>query len=135
MSFITQTPSIDPTGTYKLVGEKTKKHGRIDGYRGEIRVSRIGADSVVLSLEVIKGAPGYNSGSVYDTLFYRNNQCVYTTPEYDSTCKMTFLFNKRGVQVSQESADMHSNCGFGGGVNANGFYRRISGKTPRFTEP
>ncbi len=88
-----------------------------------------------MTFEVNKGAPSYNSGSFVDTLIYKNNKAIYTASEFDTTCKITFDFDKNGVSVKEETSDYNSGCGFGHGVVADGFYKRMSGKTPILTEP
>lgn len=130
-----QTKYIDPTGTYQLDSKTTKKGGDTYGYSGRIQVKKIGSDKIVMTFEVNKGAPSYNSGSFVDTLIYKDNRSIYTDPESDPTCKIFFDFGKKGVTVKEETADYNFGCGFGHAVVADGFYRRISNKTPILTEP
>ncbi|MCO5234531.1 MAG: hypothetical protein M9888_12465 [Chitinophagales bacterium] len=131
-----QVAYIDPTGTYKLDNKTEEKNGEVYGYSGYIQVKKITKDKIVMTFEVNKGAPSYNSGSFVDTLTYKNNIALYTVPDdIDSTCKITFHFDKKGVTVLEETADYNSGCGFGHAVVANGFYKRTSSKTPILTEP
>ncbi|WP_304344190.1 hypothetical protein [Chryseobacterium koreense] len=88
-----------------------------------------------MTFEVNKGAPSYNSGSFVDTLIYKENKAIYTDVESDSTCRITFDFDKKGITVKEITADYNSGCGFGHAVVADGFYKRISNKTPILTEP
>jgi hypothetical protein len=134
-SFAAVTSYIDPTGTYQLDNKTKKKNGEIYGYSGQIQVKKIGFDKLVMTFEVNKGAPSYNSGSFVDTLDYKDNKAIYTDPESDSTCKITFYFEKKGVTVKEETADYNAGCGFGHAVVADGFYKRTSNKTPVLTEP
>jgi len=134
-SFVVQTGYIDPTGTYQLDSKTTKKDGEIYGYSGQIQVKKISLDKIVMTFGVNKGSPSYNSGSFVDTLNYKNNKSIYTDLESDSTCKITFDFEKKGVTVKEETADYNFGCGFGHAVFADGFYKRISSKTPILTEP
>ena len=134
-SFIAQTTYIDPTGTYQLDSKTKKINGDIYGYFGQIQVKKLNSDKIVMTFEVNKGAPSYNSGSFVDTLSYKDNKGIYTDPESDSTCKITFDFDKKGVTVKEETADYNSGCGFGNAVVADGFYKRSSSKTPILTEP
>lgn len=83
-----------------------------------------------MTFGVSKGAPSYNSGSFVDTLDYQNNKAIYTDPELDTTCKITFEFSTKGVVVKEETADFNSGCGFGHAVVADGFYQKISSKIP-----
>ena len=112
-----------------------KKNGDVYGYFGQIQVKKISASKIVMTFEVNKGAPSYNSGSFVDTLIYRDNKAIYTDREADSTCKISFAFDTKGIRVIEETADFNSGCGFGYAVVAHGFYRRISSKTPVLTRP
>ncbi|MFH1005743.1 MAG: hypothetical protein V1781_09690 [Bacteroidota bacterium] len=134
-SFTVQTIYIDPTGTYQLDSKTKKKNGETYGYSGQIQVKKTGSDKIVMTFEVNKGAPSYNLGSFVDTISYKENKAIYTDPESDSTCKITFEFDKKGITVKEETADYNSGCGFGHAVVADGFYKRISNKTPILTEP
>jgi hypothetical protein len=134
-SFTIQTFYIDPTGTYQLDSKTRKKNGEVYGYSGKIQVKKLSSDKIVITFEVNKGAPSYNSGSFVDTLNYKDNKAIYTDPKSDTTCKITFAFDKKGVTVKEETADYNSGCGFGHAVVADGFYKRISSATPILTEP
>ena len=126
---------IDPTGTYQLGNMTPDNSGEIYGHFGQIQVIKIMNDKIVMTFEFNKGAPSYNSGSFVDTLTYRDNKSVYTDFESDSTCKVYFVFDKRGVSVDEITADFNMGCGFGHGVVASGYYKKISNKTPILTEP
>ena len=86
-----------------------------------------------MSFYVCKGAPSYNSGSFIDTLDYRNSRTTYI-PEDDRTCRISFEFTKKGIKVSQRQDNLNFGCGFGQGVFADGFYRRVSGNTPEIED-
>lgn len=133
-SFKLQTNYIEPTGTYKLVSKVKVKSGDTYGYSGQIQVKKITNDRIIINFYVNKGAPSYNSGDFIDTLNYINNVAIYTTPEYDSTCKITFTFDKKGISVKQEAVDINFGCGFGQGVDAYGFYKRVSNKIPKLID-
>jgi hypothetical protein len=133
--FIYQRDYIDPTGTYNL-NVKTKKKGEdIYGYSGQIQVKKLTNDKIVMTFGVNKGAPSYNSGSFVDTLVYKNNIAIYTDPTTDTTCRITFTFNKNGVLVKEQTNDFNSGCGFGHAVVADGYFKRVSSKTPILTHP
>jgi hypothetical protein len=134
--YIAEEAYIDPTGTYELDNKKEEKNGEVYGYSGYIQVKKITNDKIVMTFEVNKGAPSYNSGSFVDTLIYKNNLALHTVPDdIDSTCKITFHFAPKGVTVVEETAAYNSGCGFGHAVVADGFYKRTSSKTPILTEP
>jgi hypothetical protein len=129
-SFNTQSTYIEPTGTYKFNGIYEKKDGDFYGYSGEIQVKKINSEKIIMSFEVNKGAPSYNSGSFVDTLIYKENRAIYTNAEFDTSCKITFSFDKKGITVKEETADYNFGCGFGHGVVADGYYKKVSKKVP-----
>ena len=134
-SFSIEIFYIDPTGTYKLNSKANNKNGDTYGYSGQVQVKKISLNKIVMTFEVNKGAPSYNSGSFVDTLSYNDNKAIYTDTESDSTCKITFDFYKKGITVKEETSDYNSGCGFGHGVVANGFYKKTSSKMPILTKP
>lgn len=133
-SFILQDKYIEPTGTYKLVSKVIMSKGDAYGYSGTLQVKKISINKIIVNLDVNKGAPSYNSGGFYDTLNYNDNIAIFTTPEYDSTCKITLTFSKKGIDVKHETADYNDGCGFGHSVGAKGFYKKISSKVPILIE-
>ncbi len=124
---------LNPTGTYYLDGKAIKRDGEIYGYFGEIRIKLIDSSKVAMSFYVCKGAPSYNSGSFSDTLNYFSEKVIYI-PDDDSTCIITFQFKKQGINVTQSQDDLNFGCGFGHGVFADGYYKRISKKTPEIID-
>ena len=133
-NFTVPTIYIDPTGTYQMESKTKKKNGDIYGYSGHIQVKKINHERIVMTFEVNKGAPSYNSGSFVDTLIYKQNKAIFTDVESDSTCKITFNFDNKGITV-EETADYNLGCGFGHAVVADGFYKKISNKMPILREP
>lgn len=112
----------DVTGEYFL-GDSLDKGGMKPG--GVIHVLQLSDNQVILSLDYCKGAPSYNLGSFMDTLSLKNSQAIYRS-EYDSTCTIQFTFKSDGLNVNQQSTNWPSFCGFGGGVDASGFYPKTS---------
>jgi hypothetical protein len=123
---IPPVPFINPSGYYSLDSKTRLDSGETYGYFGTLKVKLIDSARVFVDFYVCKGAPGYNSGSFEDTLFYKNGIAVYTTAD-DNTCIITFNFNTTGgATVEEKTKDLNQGCGFGSGVAANGFYRRIT---------
>ena len=120
---------MDPTGTYRLVSKSKVKNGEIHGYTGEIRIILLDSASIAISLYVNKGYPSYNSGSIVDTLLYSYDKAVYKTMT-DTSCKITIRFSFKGLNLDEEAEDYNFGCGFGHGVVATGFYRKVSSKIP-----
>lgn len=116
---------INPAGYYSLDSKTISKDGDTYGYFGTLKIKQVDSARIYVDLYVCKGAPGYNSGALQDTLLYKNGIAVHTTTE-DNTCVITFNFNTGdGVTVDEKTKDTASGCGFGQGVKASGFYKRI----------
>ncbi len=129
-----QKTFLNPTGTYELDSKTEKRNGEIYGYFGTVEVILLDSTSILMNFEVCRGAPSYNSGSFLDTLVFRNNSAVYTDLESDSTCRVTYTFTAKGVHVGQFSDKHYSACGFGHRVDAEGYYKKKSGKIPPIKE-
>jgi len=125
---------IDPTGSYKLNNKTVTKNGETYGYFGHVEVKLLQYSKIAINLYVCKGATSYNSGGFLDTLNYQNNTATYTTTEYDSTCRIILTFKKTGITIEQNQANLNNGCGFGHGVFADGYYRKISSKVPVITD-
>ena len=100
------------------------------GYFGSVRVKLISNSKIAINFYICKGYISYTSGSFYDTLDYRNNNAVYKAPDYDSTCHIEITFTYKGVKIDENTANFNSGCGFGHGVVAKAFFRRISKRIP-----
>jgi hypothetical protein len=124
--------TVDPTGIYDLENETRKEGDDIYGYFGQIKVLAIDETTIIMDFQVCKGAPSYNSGSFLDTLEYINGQAIYTDPEIDESCRITFDFTEKGVKVTEETENYNFGCGFGHAVVADGFYKKTSSDKPTF---
>ena len=124
----TPAPFINPAGYYSLDSKTTVKDGDTYGYFGTLKVKQIDSARIFVDLYVCKGAPSYNSGSLEDTLVYKNGIAVHTTPD-DNSCVITFNFNTSGgVTINEKTKDINSGCGFGRAIDASGFYKCIIGQ-------
>jgi hypothetical protein len=112
VSFSEMKLYIDPTGTYNLVSKKTQKGSDIYGYSGEIQVKVLTEKKIIMTFNVNKGAPTYNSGTFVDTLDYMNNTAIYTNPIADPSCEITFTFSDKGVTVKERTSNKVCGCGF-----------------------
>ncbi len=129
-SFSMRDEYIDPMGTY-ILDQKTKKVGEeVYGYFGEIQVVKLKEDKILMNFSICKGAPSYNSGSFLDTLSYQNNRALFTDPNTDSSCVITFDFTAKGITVKEDSDADIFGCGFGYNVVADGFFKKTSSKRP-----
>jgi hypothetical protein len=118
---------IDPTGTYILKGEV--KNSKIISHYGEIRVRLLDSNTVALCFYINKGYPGYESGSLVDTLRYEENRATYH-PANDSSCAIYFAFDWRSAAISKELSDPHSGCGFRPDVMVPAVFDKTSSEIP-----
>lgn len=131
----TRLNNIDPTGSYDLLSKARIIKGDIYGRTGSMQIKVLSKNIIVVVMEVNNGAKAYNSGIFIDTMIYKNNSCMSNSMQYDPSCKIIFKFKSRGVVVTQKQDDLNSGCGFGHGVFADGFYKKVSSKTPVLTNP
>ncbi len=125
----------DPTGTYKLVSKITQKGSDFYGYAGFIQVKTITPNKIIMTFNVNKGAPTYNSGTFVDTLDYIDNKAIYTKPVSDPSCEISFIFSNKGVTVKEKTQNINCGCGFSQGVLADGFYTKTSSEIPILKDP
>lgn len=112
--FMEKTNELNPTGTYEY------DNGN-DG-DGTVKVQKIGTDKINVSLFVIGGPPSHNMGEFMKELKIKNGVANYKSGD----CALKFIFNSKAVKVVQSGWD----CGFGNGVAAGGYYKKISSKVP-----
>lgn len=91
-------------------------------------------DSVLFYLDVSRGAPSFNMGSLYDKLYVGSNKSVFFKKlEYcDNPCKLSFIFTDTTLTI--ETLDNGYDCGFGGNVIADGIYKKVDSKQPEYFE-
>jgi len=135
ISMICQDTYIDPTGTYDLVSKITQKGNDFYGYSGQIQVKVLSKEKIIMTFDVNKGAPTYNSGTFIDTLEYFNNKAIYKTPVFDPSCEINFTFSNKGVTVKEKTKNINCGCGFGHAVVADGFYSKSSSTIPVLKDP
>ena len=104
------------------------------GYFGDLKVKLLNDSTIAVTLYVCKGAPSYNSGILWDTIVLKKNTAIYI-PKDETTCKITFLFKNNGIIVTQKQSNLNFGCGFGQGVFADGFYKKVSSKIPVIKDP
>jgi hypothetical protein len=117
---------LDPTGTYMLKGEV--KNNQI-GYSGELRVRLLDGHTVAMCLYLNRGYPGFESGSVMDTLNYEGNRAIYM-PAADTSCSVFFAFDKNTAEMFKSLSDPHSSCGFRPGVLVPAIFQKTSSDVP-----
>lgn len=85
-------------------------------------------------IEINRGAPSYNMGSMYARMSIHGDSATFYTPmDYaDTGCEWTLVFTKSNLRISTLNGQF--DCGFGHAVYADGNYRRKSRKIPRYFE-
>ena len=116
--FMEQANELNPTGTYEY------DNGN-DG-DGTVKVQKISADKIKVSVFVIGGPPSHNMGEFMKELKIKNGVAIYKSGD----CQIKFTFNSKAVKVTQTGFE----CGFGNGVSADGYYKKTSSKVPKMDE-
>jgi hypothetical protein len=130
-----QNKRIDPTGTYILDVQQIVIEREPYGYAGLIQVVSLPGNKILMTFSINKGAPSYSRGSFTDTLNYVNNRVVYKNPAADASCEITFTFTDSGITVKEKTTNLNSGCGFGKGIVADGFYKKVSSMKPALKNP
>lgn len=101
-----------------------KKTG--SGYK-MLKIHAKQSGSLLFYLEVGRGAPDYNSGSLYGRLTKNAKTGNYEyLPKGTEGCKLIFKRSKTAINIKTVTGD----CGFGYGVNADGKYLLIGRNNP-----
>lgn len=82
--------------------------------------------SALFYLDLNRGAPNNNLGSLYGRMWLRDSSGIY----YQGYCRMIFRFSKGALSI--QSFTRYNDCGFGYGVTAQGAYSRTAQKSPDF---
>lgn len=111
-------------GEYKS-GGKTKESAVqfLHIYYGE-------KSEILFYLEASRGAPSYNSGSIYGRLIIdsRKDHLQYIPEDTAADCTLEFI--KKGNKILVKTT--HGKCQFGYGVDADGDYSLVSGTNPLY---
>jgi hypothetical protein len=87
---------------------------------------------VRFQLEVSRGAPSYNSGYVAGEFQLTRTVGTFASSEKGHECEITFTFQPKRVEVSQSLE--RGECGFGGGVHADGMLSLQSNRVPKLSQ-
>lgn len=119
-SFLSEKANeFNPTGTYEY------DHG--NNGNGKIKVQKIGADKIKLSIFVVGGEPSHNMGEFMKEMKIKNGVSEYKSGE----CGLKSVFSGKAVKVIQTGW----NCGFGAGIMADGYYKKTSSQVPNMDDP
>jgi hypothetical protein len=117
----------------------TFRHGFAGKYKGsasEIKIWALGGGKLKVGFDLIyphldgQGNMTANTGEGGGEATITGDTAVYESNEY-GPCKITIKFVTPGtIKVSQDGTD--ANCGFGFNVTADGTYKKVSNKKPKF---
>jgi hypothetical protein len=132
----TQRKSVsaaEVTGTFRYTFP-----GKFKGSSSDIKILALGRGKLKIGFDLVypyaydKGELMSNVGQVEGTADIEGDTAVYSAKEFGS-CKITIKFLRPGViKVSQQETD--AGCGFGHNVRADGTYRKVSSKKPKFDQ-
>jgi hypothetical protein len=114
--------SLKYSGTY-FYGKGIEKGGI-----GTITVFPENDTTILFYLDLNRGVPSYNMGSLYGQVKIIND-CGVFFKKFDSSgksCKWNLVFSKNNLII--KTIDGQDNCGFGFAVNADGIFKRSSKK-------
>ena len=124
----TTSNTLKYAGTYSY-GTDVEKSGT-----GTIFIYPETDSTILFYINLNRGAPSYNSGSLYGRVkINKGKGTFYAKFDFiDNGCKWTFQFAKDYLTIM--TVDGKYGCGFGHAVYADGDFKRVSRKTPDFFE-
>jgi len=110
--------------------------GKFKDTASEIRIASIGKNKLHVAFELVYpfidgyGERSANSGTADGEATIKGDTAVYHSTEFGQ-CTIAIKFVRAGtIKVSQQGTE--NDCGFGFNVTADGTYKKISGKKPKF---
>jgi hypothetical protein len=113
--------------TKKYGGTFSYEKGKVNG-SGKILIYPETDTTVLFYIDVNRGAPSYNMGSLYGRLKIINGQGNYESKDKGSRWTLQFSKNRITIGTVAESYD----CGFGNGVTADGIFEQTSKIIPDY---
>ncbi len=124
--------AAEVNGTFKM-----NFAGKYKDFSNEIKILALGGGKVRIAFDLVypytlaNGDPMVNIGTLDDEASITGNTAIFESD--DPKCKITIKFIKKGtIKVTQEG--LGGECDFGHNVSANGTYRKVNGKKPKFEE-
>lgn len=121
-----KTPA--PTVTTNGIPGTYIKHYPNGEVGGALYIHPYSDSEVLIYLEVNRGAPSYNSGSLYTTIKWGENGAILEDYEDGMECRLDFFKEDDRITINTIAGQ----CGFGYGVNAEGTYYKESDKVPEY---
>lgn len=89
-------------------------------------------NEVRFQLEILRGAPSYNSGWIEGKFLLQGTSGIFRSSEYGK-CAIKFEFKNLKVRLQEVSLE-EQECGFGYNVHADGILTIKSRKMPKFSK-
>ena len=119
--------------TTKHAGEYNWASKNAGGAGGQVTVYPESNSTILFHLYQNRGEPSFNMGDLYGRVTITNGTGVFFNKDYPgSTCKFRLTFV--GEKLIIETLESKDECGFGGGVYADGEFTRTSAKVPEYFE-
>jgi hypothetical protein len=119
--------------TTKHAGEYSWASKNAGGAGGQVIVYPESNSTILFYLYQNRGEPSFNMGELYGRVTITNGTGVFFNKDYPgSNCKFRLTFI--GEKLTIETLESKEDCGFGGGVYADGEFTRTSAKIPEYFE-
>ncbi len=116
--------TINFAGEYQYGGDPEK------GPYGLVSVYAKDDSRIMFYLELGRGAPSYNMGSIWGEVVIKNSKGLFVSSLEGRSCQ--FILNFYSNQLVIKTIDNQDGCGFGGGVLADGTFKKVSTKNPEY---
>jgi hypothetical protein len=102
------------------------------GPGGQVIVYVLSNDSALFYLDVSRGAPSYNMGTLYDRFCVNSDSSIYYKKfdYFDGICKWKYVFSDSTLTIT--TIDNGYDCGFGANVWADGVYKKVDTNQPEY---
>ncbi|REE05816.1 hypothetical protein [Marinoscillum furvescens] len=110
-------------GTYHRVNENGEKSGTLLVYP-------VADSTFYIHLFVTRGAPSYNSGSLYREVNTSTDKAEIRFQDESSDCHLALKVQDKSITITTLKKD----CGFGYGVRADGTFVQVSADIPEYFE-
>jgi hypothetical protein len=84
--------------------------------------------TVLLYIELTRGAPSYNSGSMYTRINLTSSPIIFRSIDIDLKCEIELVLKNGSVILTT----LNDDCGFGHGVFADGLFKKKSSIIPEY---
>lgn len=128
LSFTSSAQTKNKILTVKYAGEYSFGTDIEKGRVGTIYIYPETDNTILFYIDLNRGAPSYNMGSLYGRVKITNNIGIfYTKFDYaDNGCKWSFTFTQNSLTI--KTFDNEYECGFGHAVYADGTFKRKTTK-------